>query len=185
MKPHQERAAAILKRVEKGSSGAEIGVFNGALSNELLRAGIRLLMVDNWLPASKQAASYKSTNDFHTRCDDNLALSAYERAKAVAKAHHPRGTLLRQDSAVAAQWVADQCLDFVFIDADHSYEGTTTDILAWHPKVKPGGWICGHDYGNTSEKWSFGVVPAVNDFIKRTGLELETDIAFTWFARVK
>jgi Methyltransferase domain len=37
-------------------------------------------------------------------------------------------------------------LDFVFLDADHSYEGVSADIAAWTPKVKRGGIIAGHDF---------------------------------------
>ena len=36
--------------------------------------------------------------------------------------------------------------DIVFIDADHSYESTKADILAWLPVVKDGGVMIGHDY---------------------------------------
>jgi len=36
--------------------------------------------------------------------------------------------------------------DFVFIDADHTYESVKKDILAWYPKVKKGGIIAGHNY---------------------------------------
>jgi predicted O-methyltransferase YrrM len=41
--------------------------------------------------------------------------------------------------------VPDHQLDFVFIDADHSYEHCLEDIRDWAPKVRPGGLICGHD----------------------------------------
>ena len=37
------------------------------------------------------------------------------------------------------------CLDMIFIDGDHSYEGVKTDFLSWYSKVKPGGIIAGHD----------------------------------------
>ena len=40
----------------------------------------------------------------------------------------------------------DQSLDFVYIDADHSYIAVKKDITAWLPKMKKGGILAGHDY---------------------------------------
>ena len=36
-------------------------------------------------------------------------------------------------------------LDFVFIDADHSYTGCANDFMAWFPYIKPNGYIAFHD----------------------------------------
>ena len=35
------------------------------------------------------------------------------------------------------------------ISADHSYESCLADINAWHPKIRFGGILSGHDYHNT------------------------------------
>lgn len=48
-------------------------------------------------------------------------------------------------SGDAANVIADESFDLVFIDADHSYTSTLTDIKRWRSKVKPGGILCGHD----------------------------------------
>lgn len=52
------------------------------------------------------------------------------------------------DSAHSASFYKDESLDFVFLDADHTYEGVLRDINAWLPKVKPGGILAGDDIGN-------------------------------------
>ena len=52
---------------------------------------------------------------------------------------------MQMASIAAAATFADATLDFVFIDADHSYEAAKADIAAWRSKVKPGGILCGHD----------------------------------------
>jgi predicted O-methyltransferase YrrM len=39
----------------------------------------------------------------------------------------------------------DLPIDFLFIDADHSYEAIKADWKAWRPKVKKGGYIALHD----------------------------------------
>lgn len=45
----------------------------------------------------------------------------------------------------AAENFENESCDFIFIDADHSYESVKKDILAWYPKLKPGGSFAGHD----------------------------------------
>jgi cephalosporin hydroxylase len=41
---------------------------------------------------------------------------------------------------------------FLFIDADHTFEGVKADYDAWYPKVVPGGYIMIHDSG-LHAKW--------------------------------
>jgi len=38
--------------------------------------------------------------------------------------------------------------DFVYVDADHSFESVLNDLDAWYPKLASGGLIGGHDYSN-------------------------------------
>jgi len=40
----------------------------------------------------------------------------------------------------------DNSIDFIYIDGNHSYEDTKKDIELYLPKVKPNGYIAGHDY---------------------------------------
>lgn len=56
-------------------------------------------------------------------------------------------TLHCQASTFAAECFRDASLDFIFIDASHDYDSVRADIVAWLPKVKPGGLLAGHDAG--------------------------------------
>jgi predicted O-methyltransferase YrrM len=71
-------------------------------------------------------------------------------------------TPIKLESIAASKNYPDQSLDFVFIDANHSYEAVKDDIQSWYPKVKTGGYIGGHDY---SYFWK-GVVTAVNEIFR-------------------
>jgi predicted O-methyltransferase YrrM len=68
---------------------------------------------------------------------------------------------MRKSSIEAARKFDDGSLDSVYIDALHDYESVKADIMAWRPKLKPGGILAGHDYGPHAP----GVVRAVDELI--------------------
>ena len=84
-------------------------------------------------------------------------------------------TPIKEWSDKAAALYADASLDFVFIDAGHTYENASADIRAWLPKVKPGGHIAGHDYGSAP-----GVNRAVNELV--SGFTVDVN---SWIVQVK
>ena len=88
-----------------------------------------------------------------------------------------RVEMLEMDSIAAADHIADNELDYIFIDGDHSYAAVSRDLRAYWSKVKPGGIFAGHDW-NLPE-----VNRAVNDFRKE--LDITTEIQHTsknvWF----
>lgn len=68
-------------------------------------------------------------------------------------------------SWVAADMFNDDSVDFVFIDADHSYESVCKDIDRWSAKIKRGGMLAGHDYFNAD-----GVRLAVDEKVQNVKL---------------
>lgn len=83
-----------------------------------------------------------------------------KRAFALASEHPDRADLMIMSTRDAASVVPDGSFDFVFIDADHGYEGVKADINLWAPKVRERGWLGGHDYH--AKRWP-GVVKAVDE----------------------
>lgn len=59
---------------------------------------------------------------------------------------------LRRDSVKAADFFGAGTFDLVFIDTSHEEEQTKREILAWSPKLKPGGLLCGHDFDHPTYK---------------------------------
>ena len=55
--------------------------------------------------------------------------------------------------------------DYVYIDADHSYESVRNDIAMWWQLTNPGGILLGHDY---IPGWP-GVIRAVDEFAASQG----------------
>ena len=93
---------------------------------------------------------------------------------------------LSVDAAKALQ-DAGELFDCVYLDAAHDYDNIAADLVAWWPLVAPGGMFAGHDYLNATVAdgypADFGVKQAVDEFVKREGLELHvTDEPFpTWW----
>lgn len=76
-------------------------------------------------------------------------------------AGYPGVRVIRRPSVEAAALVPDGCLDMAYIDADHAYDSARADIAAWLPKVRPGGFMAGHDY--TPHVQGGGVIRAVDE----------------------
>ncbi len=127
------------------TSGAEIGVFRGQTLLHLLRTHpeLRMIGVDAWdpkvsdevLPSGKRYAEFDLSRHYHLLMRE-LRESGFSNPPV----------LITMRSVEAAKQVADQSLDFVFIDADHRETAVRADLAAWVPKIRAGGWLLGHDY---------------------------------------
>jgi hypothetical protein len=71
--------------------------------------------------------------------------------------------IIKQDSVWAKDLFPNEYLDFVYIDAGHTYQEVMDDLTNWWDKCKSGGVFGGHDYGYPSCP---EVKKAVDDFIK-------------------
>jgi predicted O-methyltransferase YrrM len=122
--------------------GVELGVDKGILTGMLLRAcpGLHLYAVDIFPDMERSRRVFE-----------------YEEA-------YPALDILGMTGDEASRAFVDQSLDFVFIDADHSYHAVKSDIAHWYPKVRDGGWVGGHDYH--PKKWP-GVVKAVDGYFSQ------------------
>ena len=70
------------------------------------------------------------------------------------------------DSSTILASFADEYFDWIYIDADHAYEGVCKDIYQAYTKVKSDGMLIFNDYTNWSvcEIIPYGVARAVNEF---------------------
>jgi SAM-dependent methyltransferase len=58
-----------------------------------------------------------------------------------------RAKILRETSVEAATCFPDNSFDVVYIDGNHTLPYVIADLHAWVRKVRPGGMVCGHDWG--------------------------------------
>ena len=139
--------------------GAELGIWYGQTYFHLLDAlpGLTLIGVDAWLPPAPASSHHQ----------DQAANRREVRQRAAG--YGDRAQILDMTTAQASAQVPDASLDFVFIDADHSYAGCRADILAWRPKLKADGWIIGHDF-----LW-----PGVNQAVRELLMPVNCPVAAT------
>jgi len=116
------------------TQGAEIGVWRGEFSEMFLKLGIFMFCVDAWEP-------YSGYYDFQRK---STLDASYEVAKETLSKYNCK--IIKAFSAEAAKQFADEELDFVYIDANHTYEGLRDDLQLWVPKVRKGGMVAGHDF---------------------------------------
>lgn len=135
-------------------NGAEIGVEEGTYSEMLCKAipELRLLCVDAW-------KAYKGYKD-HT---DQKKLDGFC-ATATERLAHYDVTIVRKYSMDAVKDVPDGSLDFVYIDANHTFEACTNDIAEWSKKVRTGGIVSGHDYHRYMKHRQIHVVDVVHGY---------------------
>ena len=147
----------------QGKRCAEIGVFKGEFSQEILKRNpFELWLVDPWQEQPTDVYpeywNHPQRYDFGQMYKDVVKL--FE--------HAPQVKVLRRKSFEAAQKFENESLDFVYVDAIHTFESCYMDMVSWFPKVIPGGWLCGHDF--TGE--FVGVRQAITAFCRITGQEV-------------
>ncbi len=129
--------------------GAEVGVLIGKYSEMFCRniPKLKLYAIDSW-------EIYDGYNIF-----DKLP-KAYEEAKRRLALYNVE--IIRAFSMDAVKMFQDESLDFVYIDANHSYLHAVQDIVYWAEKVRKGGIVAGHDYRHSGPaNGSHSVIEAI------------------------
>lgn len=144
--------------------GAEIGVCRGYYSKTLLDSipGLKLYGVDNW--------SIKASSHTERNVDDE----AYKDALELLKPYLDLGTytIIRKSSMEALADFADGILDFVYLDAGHTYEEVKEDVTGWTMKVRKGGIVSGHDYYEF-KSGKGGIIKAVDEYLSTRPYKLQ------------
>lgn len=143
---------------ELGSTvGVEVGTYAGRFAKFLAEHNptSKLYVVDAW-------EIYPGYEDITTKEEMDIVFADAKNRLAP----YPNVQFIRDWSNQAVRRFADESLDYVYIDANHSYEAAKEDLAIWSKKVKKGGIISGHDYINGHRGITFGVKQAVNEFVK-------------------
>lgn len=153
----QNHYTNMVNQAQDGAHFVEVGTWKGTsaayMAVEIVNSGkkIRFDCVDTW----KGSDEDWHKQDHHVQ-QGTLYEHFLDNMKPVEGFYNP----VRLTSVEAAAQYENRSLDFVFIDAGHTYEDVKADIIAWLPKVKKGGWIGGHDY-----PWCEGIRRACKELL--------------------
>ena len=128
---HSEAEAALLMRYAANAEViVELGVAEGGSAAELrsvMAADGQLYLVDPYEPGAL-----------------GLSMARIVARRTVNSVQWGRVHWMQKRSDEAAQGWARE-IDFLFIDADHSYERASSDWRLWSPRVRCGGYVALHD----------------------------------------
>lgn len=159
-----DRQALIKELVKPGSVGAEIGVYRGDFSLELLKLPIKQLhLIDSW----KSYEAYALDSLCHTNQDANYTDTLSRLAEPIKQG---RVTVTRGFSAhVVKDWAIP--LDWIFLDSIHTFPYVIEDLRNWSKHIVPGGVIMMHDHTEREAALAmeFGVVKACRLFCEEAG----------------
>lgn len=154
--PHR---ISLLQHIPQGGIGAEVGVDRGDFSLNILKyvRPQKLHLVDAW-----------HSERYHTGLRQVVEERLAE-ALATGQVEIHQGL-----SVERAQDFEEASLDWIYLDAGHSYQAVHQDLYAYVSKIKPGGLIMGHDYvlGNWNGLVRYGVIDAVHEFCVKENWEM-------------
>lgn len=167
----ENRIDMIHTILQEGMVGCELGVFAGEFAEHLVKRNPKhLILLDAWEGETLFSGDQDGNN--------GTSYPAFYLEEMVKQKFRDCSNV-----EICKAWtfdgipkIADNSLDYVYIDADHSYEGMKRDLELIRLKMKPYGLILGHDYEMNFEKakypWKFGVRQAVDEFCETYGYRL-------------
>ncbi len=155
----------IFKYFPKNAICAEIGVWKGDFSEKIVAQTnpTRLHLIDGWMHIAEFAESIYGTPNR----DQAFMDAMFERVRNKFKKQIDAGIVVlnRGLSEEISKKFENNYFDWIYIDANHSYEYVKDDLECYFPKVKKGGLICGDDYAEGGW-WDGGVKKAVDEFVE-------------------
>ena len=161
----------LLTLLPKDAVCAEVGSWRGDFAAAILGASKprQLYLIDAWEYRAEEEYEQANYGGHSAEAGqegmDAIHQSVVDRFRAEIQSG--RVLIRRARSVEAAASLSDESLDWVYIDADHSYEGVKRDLEAYFRVVKPGGFLAGDDYAQPDKWFGQGVTQAVDEFADR------------------
>jgi len=169
----------VVDKLPNNSNVVEVGSWFGKSSNYLAQKikdsgkKINFTAVDTFKGSPSEDIHNSTLNlydgDIYTEFMDNTIISKNQTDINVIK----------DTSVNSSGYFLNNSLDFVMIDAGHSYEDVKSDINSWFYKVKPGGIIAGDD----CLKEFPDVIRAINEYFYGQFERSSNDLKSNWFRK--
>ena len=133
-------ALGRLAAYAKGEVAVEIGAWTGHTTVVLASYFKRVFAVDHWL-----GSPHDATGEI---VQDRGSEEVFRSFCANMGRYFLRSVFPLRGSS--EQWAAvfpRSEASLIFVDANHDYEAVLADIKGWLPCLRPGGVMCGHDFG--------------------------------------
>lgn len=170
--PHIYRAQVA--RAADGAVFVELGSWKGrstvCMAVEIANSGKRIEFnaVDHWQGSLEEA--------MHVADEDVRLNRLYEVFTANIAPVRDHIIPLRSESAEAAARFRDGSVDFVYVDAGHTFEAVSRDLAAWWPKLRPGATMAGEDWCRFDDfHREYGVQRAVEAFFAPLGVPIRLE----------
>jgi predicted O-methyltransferase YrrM len=144
-----------------GETFVELGAWFGKSTNYLAtkiresKKNIKFTTIDTWKGTDNEELHQNIVGAFNGdifyEFIDNTTLSN----------NYSAFDIIKDSSYNSAKLFTNSSIDYMMIDAGHTYDDVKSDINIWYNKIKPGGIISGDDYGTNIFE---GVTRAVNEY---------------------
>lgn len=154
----------LLEFLPKNGVVAELGVLKGDFSQQIYNINKPkvLFLIDCWEEQAKEIYNENSNNKQNTQ-------ESFYRNVRMKFANEGNVYIMREYLDECVNYFNNGLFDWVYLDANHSYEACYNDLIKWSTKIKLGGFLCGHDYKATHDA---GVIKAVGEFVEKHDWEL-------------
>ena len=136
----------LLAHMPKHSVCAEIGVWKGAFTDQILTMvePTRLHLIDPWQFDGSAANQWFGGRSGHAKAQpdmEQMYRSIIDRFGSL-----PNVAVHRATSSQIAPTLPDDYFDWIYVDGNHSFGYVLADLWDYLPKVKRGGFLAGDDY---------------------------------------
>jgi hypothetical protein len=144
---YQDLYTDVVKAAGNDDVFVEVGAWFGKSTNYMAqqiresKKNIQFTTVDTWKGTDDE--------DIHQEIVGSFAGDIFYEFvdNSILSDNYGHINMIKDTSKNASNQFANGSIDYLMLDAGHSYDALMEDLKAWYNKVKPGGIVSGDDYG--------------------------------------